>query len=287
MRRAMISDQVSMDFEEALHTIGKHFEYVEIHSLWGKTVEDLDDDEAGRVENLLKRNGLKVSCLSTTLFLMCPLYTSVEALQRFSDTFLTFPGDVGDHTERLRRCIELSDRFGTTNIRIFPFRTEMDVHTPFATCIADMKEKLSGAVKLAEERGKYLCMENCPHSYLPRGTMTFELARQMNSPNLVLLYDPGNSFRAPREQVPRGLRRASLREEYEAIKERVRYVHFKDYKKSGGVFEHVVFGEGDVDYEGLYSLMRKDNGDRTVSLEPEVEGTAVEKSIRNFISLVT
>ena len=43
-----ITDQVSMDFEEALFSVREQFEYVEIHSLWNKTVEDLSDDEAGR-----------------------------------------------------------------------------------------------------------------------------------------------------------------------------------------------------------------------------------------------
>jgi L-ribulose-5-phosphate 3-epimerase len=287
VRRAIISDQVNMDFEEALHRIRKHFEYVEIHSLWDKTVEDLDDDEAREVETLLKRYGVKVSCLSTTLFLMCPLYTSVETLRRFSDAFLVFTGDVNAHTERLRRCIELSDRFGTTHIRIFPFRTEEGMDVDFSTCISDMKETLSVGVSLAEKDGKLLCLENCPHSYLPRGNMTFELVRSINSENIALLYDPGNSFRAPTSQIPERFRQATLRDEYEHIKELVGYFHFKDYRKTEDGFQHVAFGEGDVGFRDLYVLIRRGNDERTLSLEPEVKNEALEESIRNFIALVT
>jgi L-ribulose-5-phosphate 3-epimerase len=286
MRRAIISDQVSKNFDEALHRIRKHFEYVEIHSLWEKTVEDLDDDEAREVETLLKKYGVKVSCLSTTLFLMCPLYSSVETLQRFSDTFPVFTGDVGAHMERLRRCLELSDRFGTTHIRIFPFRTEEGMDVDFSTCITDMRERLSEAVVFAEKNGKLLCLENCPHTYLPRGNMTFELVRSMKSKSIVLLYDLGNSFRAPASQVPERFRRATLRNEYETIKELVRYFHFKDYRKSEDGFQHVAFGEGEVGFKELYALIRGDKGDKTISLEPEVKNEALDESINNFISLV-
>jgi hypothetical protein len=38
-----------MDFEKALTEAKNHFEYVEIHSLWNKTVEGIDDAEAHRM----------------------------------------------------------------------------------------------------------------------------------------------------------------------------------------------------------------------------------------------
>jgi len=285
MKKTIISDQISMDFEEALLKIENHFQYVEIHSLWNKTVEELDDDEAREVEALLKKHGVRVSCLSTTLFLMCPLYTGVQSLERFNDTFLVFTGDVSRHTECLKKCIELSSRFDTEYIRIFPFRLEKGIDRDFDFLIADMKDTLDDAVILAEKEKKCLLLENCPYSYLPRGAMTCELAESIGSNHLMLLYDVGNSFTSADRRIPDRFKHVSLIDEYGMIKERVRYFHFKDYRQTKSGFQHAVFGEGDVGYQDMYHLINKDGGDRIVSLEPEVEGNELELSITNFVSL--
>jgi sugar phosphate isomerase/epimerase len=287
LRTSIISDQLSMDFEEALVRIKNRFAYVEIHALWNKTVEELHDDEAREVEALLQKHNMSVSCLSTTLFLMCPLRTSVQSLEKFSDTFLTFTGNYGEHMDCLKKCIDLSKRFNTEYIRIFPFRLEEGFDGDFYSVYADMRERFGNAAALAEKEKKCLILENCPHSYLPRGNMTFELAQSMNSRSFMLLYDIGNSFSAAHLPCPERFKQMSLIDEYELIKERVAYFHFKDYKKRGRDFQHVIFGEGDVGYEKLYRHIQKDAGNRIVSLEPEVESRDVEKSIQHFIHCST
>ena len=286
MKSSIISDQVSMDFEEALQRIHEQFEYVEIHSLWNKTVEDLSDSEAGKVEALIGKYRVKVSCLSTTLFLMCPLFGDVASLKKFSDDFLVFTGDAVEHTERLRRCLELAGRFGTQYIRIFPFRLEGEDSGEFEELLMRMKESLSTALSLAEKDGKTLLLENCPHSYLPRGNMTHELSSSMGSRNLMLLYDIGNSFTSERQQVPDRFGSVPLTDEYEAIKSRIRHFHFKDYRKTGHGFRHVAFGAGDMDYADLSNRIKRDNLHAVVSLESEVRKRDVKKSISNFLEMV-
>ena len=291
MKTAIISDQVSMDFEEALAMMHDRFQYVEIHALWDKTVEDLNDDEAREVEVLLHRYGMGVSCLSTTLFLMCPLYTEVRTLERFSDRFPVFIGDVRGHMDRLQRCIELCNRFGTDRIRVFPFRSERGIERDFDDLIGDMGEIFIDAASLAEREGKVLLLENCPHSYLPKGLMTHALAKRLGSAHFMLLYDCGNSFRSCTTVGPDRFEAVSILDEYETIKDRVLYFHFKDYRKTKtktktkGGFEHVAFGEGDVGFTELYRRVVRDGGDKTVSLEPEVGAGELERSIENFIGL--
>ena len=48
----------------------------------------------------------------------------------------------------------------------------------------------------------------------------------------------------------------SLIDEYVHIRERVKYFHFKDYRKTGSGFLHAIFGEGDVGYKNFYRCMR-------------------------------
>lgn len=285
MKKAIISDQISMDFEEALFKVKDRFEYIEIHSLWNKTVEELDDIEIHEVEKLLKKYRMHVSCLSTTLFFMCPLYTDVDYLEKFSDKFLVFIGDIDDHVECLQKCIEMGERLNTEYIRIFPFRLEEKATKDFNVYLRDMAEKLQTAVGIAEKGKKYLIIENCPHSYMPRGNMTFELARQINSDRVMLLYDIGNSFRSQNDQYPDEFKKDSLLDEYNKIKEKVIYFHFKDYRKSDNGFQHAAFGDGDVGFTSLYEVIKMDDNDKVISLEPEVDAEGVEISIQNMLAL--
>jgi len=274
-----------MDFEEALALAKNHFEYVEIHSLWNKTVEIIDEAEAREVEKLLKKYSMKVSCLSTTLFLMCPLYTDAGSLEKFSDTFAVFTGEVDDHLEMLRKCISLTERFGTNLMRIFPFRRENLAHLDYHKVKKDMAAKLESAALLAERHEKCLVIENCPHSYLPRGNMTYELVNMLGKKSMMLLYDVGNSFRSEYLPFPEEYKRASIEQEYEMIKDRVRHFHFKDYRKTAERYEHTPLGEGDIEYSHLYSLIKKDGGEKGISLEPEVEWEGVKRSIENFSAI--
>ena len=287
LKTSIISDQLSMDFEKALATAKNHFEYVEIHSLWNKTVEDIDDTEAREVERLLKKHSMKVSCLSTTLFLMCPLYTDAGGLDKFSETFAVFTGELHDHLKMLEKCIGMANRFGTDLIRIFPFRLENLADLDYGMVMKDMAAKLEGAVTLAETCEKCLIIENCPHSYLPRGNMTYNLVNLVGSSSLMLLYDVGNSFRSECLPFPEMYKRASIEQEYAMIKDHVRYFHFKDYRKTDNGYEHTPLGEGNIDYSSLYSRINKEAVEKYISLEPEVDEEGVARSIENFSSMQT
>ena len=57
MKKSFITDQLDMDFEKSVYEIKKNgFKYIEIHSLWNKTVEDLDYDEIKRVKKIISKN---------------------------------------------------------------------------------------------------------------------------------------------------------------------------------------------------------------------------------------
>jgi len=116
----IITDQISMDFEKALQVIkGFNVRYIEIHSLWNKTVEELTRKEATRAQKLVKKFGFTVSNISSTLFLMCPLQEHEKKLKTFDEHFITKIGNYKEHLKALEYCIELCRIFGTDKIRIF------------------------------------------------------------------------------------------------------------------------------------------------------------------------
>ncbi len=108
----IITDQVSMDFEESLKFIKEQeLEFIEIHALWNKNIEELDKEEVSRARKLVDAYGLKVSLISSTLFLQCHLEEKGRAFKSFDDYFITIEGDYGTHLKALDRCISLADIF--------------------------------------------------------------------------------------------------------------------------------------------------------------------------------
>jgi len=71
----LITDQVSMDFEAALKVIKElGLRYIEIHALWNKNIEELDEREISEAKRLIDKYELEVSIISSTLFLFSVLF---------------------------------------------------------------------------------------------------------------------------------------------------------------------------------------------------------------------
>ena len=152
MFKSIITDQISMDLEEALQVAKKHdYSFVEIHSLWGETIENLTKEEVLKVQKLLKKYEMKVSCLATTIFFMCPLYEDYT-LESFNPKFITLNGNFESHIEGLKRASEISKMLDVPYVRVFPFR--LPSNKKIVVDNEDIKlitEKINIAVKTAEE----------------------------------------------------------------------------------------------------------------------------------------
>jgi len=123
LKVGIITDQVSMDFEESLVAI-KNFglKYIEIHALWQKNIEELTDDEFEFANELIKKYNLKVSNISSTCFLQCDLDDKKEEIDAFDDYFITVFGNYKKHLEYFEKCINYCHILGTDKLRIFGFR---------------------------------------------------------------------------------------------------------------------------------------------------------------------
>jgi len=254
----LISDMVSMDFEEALKsTKAMGISYIEIHALWGKNVEELTDDEVNRVKNLLEKYGIKVSILSSTLFIQCPLVGDETDFNEFDDYFLTYHGDFDAHVYALERLIALCDTVKTRKIRIFGFRKKKDVTQDAA--IIMVSEKLKRPLNIAERQGVELVIENCPHTYIQSGASSAQVIDQLGSKYIRSLWDPGNAFRRGFQPFP---------DDYNSVKQYISHMHAKDYVPS----EHelpVPFGDGTINYKGILMSLVNDKFEGVFSLEPE------------------
>lgn len=131
-------------------------------------------------------------------------------------------------------------------------------------------------VKIAEDAGILLAHENCEGwgGFSPKNMV--ELKTEVNSPNLVLLYDTGNV-------VSHG---DDPEEFFKGIRGHFDYIHIKDAKFGVGDEGHTFTycGEGDGNLpEILRRVIKEDGYDGVISIEPHVaaivhEGSKTAKS---------
>jgi len=291
MFKSIITDQISMDLEEALQVAKKHdYSFVEIHSLWGETIENLTKEEVLKVQELLKKYEMKVSCLATTIFFMCPLYEDYT-LESFNPKFITLNGDFESHIEGLKRASEISKMLDVPYVRVFPFR--LPSNKKIVVDNEDIKlitEKINIAVKTAEELDTTLVLENCPHSHMPKGVMTKKVVDSIKSKNLKLLWDIGNSFRAPIDGIAHEYGNITPYEELDLILPNIRHIHIKDYavlqNGSSKEFNHITFGCGSIDFNKIFKKLNKGNYKYALSLESEVNYKDTIDSMINLQDLL-
>lgn len=254
----LITDQVSMDFEEALKFIREQgLEYIEIHALWNRNVEELEKEEALRAKKLVDAHGLKVSLISSTLFLQCHLEESGKAFKSIDDYFITIEGDYRTHLNALGRCIALADLFGCDKIRTFGFIKERDLSDDKA--VSKIAEAMKEPVGMVERAGLTLVLENCPHTYLTHGSQTKRVIDEVGSKRFRALWDPGNALRSGGSAYPA---------DYGIVRPYIAHIHAKDLI-IGEKPRMVPLGEGEVDYRGIFGSLLADGYDGIVSIEPE------------------
>jgi len=254
----VITDQVSMDFEYALKFIKElGLDYIEIHALWDKNIEELTDNEVAEAKRLVNKYGLKVSIISSTIFLQCHLLDSDKKFGPIDDYFITIAGDYDYHIRALKRCIELCEIFNTDKFRTFGFIKEGSFNDDEA--LQKIKEKLQKPIEMVEKAGLMLVLENCPHTYLQFGALTKKVIEEINSKHFRALWDPANALRSGGNPYP---------EDYSYIKNYIAHMHAKDVSLEEG--PHTVpLGEGIIDYNGILKNLDKDGFNGVISLEPE------------------
>lgn len=254
----VITDQVSMDLEYSLQYLQDlGVEWIEIHALWDKNIEELNEKEVEKAVSLVEKYGMRVSNISGTLFLCCPLSkTERKEYEPIDDYFITVQGDYTEHLEMHKRCLDLCKKFKTDKLRVFGFieeQTDMNEDEMIAT----VAELFSEPVAMAEKEGITVLCENCPHTYLNKGYLVQKVIEKLGSPNLQALWDPGNTVRAGGTPFP---------DDYNTVKKSIGHIHLKDLTSEGKM---VPLGEGVLEYDKILGQLIKDGYPGTASLEPE------------------
>lgn len=253
-RLGIITDEVSLNLDEALNWIQEHgFRHVEIRMVDGKNIMKLTDEEVVQVRRRVEAHGLYVSAIASPVF-KCPLDRTRQVAG--GDTFgQSAEEDVDSHFQLLEKALDFADLLGTSRIRIFSFWREQ-VPERFDDIIV---KYLQQAATAADKRGKLLLLENEPTCNGGCAEEVGRLAEKTASPALKVLWDPGNEAYLGRKAFPDG---------YEAVKHVLAHVHLKDSLiREGGKAMCVPIGLGEVDYIGQLQALEQDGYDGLFSIE--------------------
>jgi L-ribulose-5-phosphate 3-epimerase len=252
-RLAIITDEVSHDFVEALDTIKAWgMKYVEVRTVDRVNAADLDDAGVARVKRLLDERGLKVAALASP-FLKCYLHEPKAGPA--GDAFFSSASTYEEHLQILQRCGNLARVLGANMTRCFSFWREPDPAVVFDEVVARLKE----STKLAEQYGLVLAMENETSCNGGVPVEVRDLVNAVDSPALGIMWDAGNAQWADVEAYPDG---------YDTVKDRVFHVHVKDIVHDNGTVHGTVFSQGEVNFPAMFRALQADGYDGFLSLEP-------------------
>ncbi len=251
-RLSVLTDEIMDDFEGALGwLVDQRISYAELRMIDGKNIAELTDAEVDRVKELLNRYGIKVSGVASPVF-KCKLSEDRESAS--GDTFGNPEESVEKHFAKLNRVMAIAKQLDTINIRIFSFWREAEPAKYTDEIVMHLRE----AAKAAEEQGVMLLLENEPSCNGGRASEIADYVKQVASPALTALWDPGNEAYIGQEAFPKG---------YSEVKELLTHVHIKDaYIMHDGQSRCVPAGSGDASlleqikalekdgYKGLYTI---------------------------------
>ncbi len=262
-RLSVINDEISPDFDHACSVAANDFglHWIEIRSMWGKNVTDLNADEIDRSRKILLKYKLRVTDIASPLFKVhwpgAPISKEGPRRDEFHANF-----DFKQQDEVLQRCIDLCKSFETDRIRCFDF-WRLEDQKPYRAAIND---KLRQAARACAQHKLILLLENEMACNTGSGKEAAQTLAEIQEPNFMLNWDLGNSATFPGD-VP-------YPDDYNLLpKHRIGHCHCKDtIRKPDGKFEWAPVGGGIVDWVGQFRAFERDGYHYAVSLETHWHG---------------
>ena len=251
----VITDEISEDFDVALDFLSaQSLGYCELREMWNKNLMNLTPQELERVKRAVQKHRLRVSDVASPLF----KYNLPEMPARPDEKRDTFHANFTDQDtdDLLRRAAELAHFFDTRLIRIFSYARVDDPEKAYP----HVRNRLARAADFAGKHDVMLVLENEHTCNVGTGKELGRLVRDINSPHLRGLWDPGNATVLGEVPYPDG---------YREVRGIFAHMHVKDVKKDPATGKPVWMpvGSGMIDYLGQFKALRHDEYNGTMSLE--------------------
>lgn len=232
-------DEISPDLDEQLALVGElGLEFVELRSVWGTNLLDLDPAQLERVRQGLADAGVRVSSIGS------PVGKS------------PITEDNRPQLDRMRHALEVAQFFEAPFVRVFSYFIP-DGESPDAyrdEAIARMR----ALAAVAEGSGVTLVHENEKEIFGDVPRRCLDIVESVASPSLRLTWDNANFVQC-------GVR--PFTDGYAPLAPHVVYLQVKDALADGTV---VPAGEGDGEFRETFRAFAADGFDGFVSLEPHL-----------------
>lgn len=255
MKLSVITDEISLDLAHALDVMREYgVQGAELRGLWGSNIADLPIEKVKEAKALLDATGFVTPAVASP-FYKCQLTDDEQG--EIGRTHLAATRSLKDQIDLLRRCMDMARILDTNIIRVFAFWKRGPLTAEIEDRIVDA---FTEPVKIAEDNGIILALENEHACYIGTGVETARVIEMVNSPALRVVWDPGNAFFAGEvPPYPTG---------YDAVRPYIAHVHVKDARRnSSGEDQFVVVGEGAIDYRNQFAALKADGYRGFVSLE--------------------
>jgi len=243
IKLSAFADEVTTNFDDQVgFLVSNKIRNIEMRSLNSKNILDLSLSELVEVKKKLSDNGISVSAIASPI-------GKIKLDQPFEA-----------HLDRFRRAIHLANFFNAPYIRVFSY------YAPDGKDIDDFRDevirRMSIKARLLEGSGITMVHENEADIYGCSAAHCADIIQSVASPNLKLVYDPGNFVWS--EHITNNMQVC-----WPVVAPFVVHVHIKDWKL-GSINAGSMPGEGDGQVKELLATLSAINYTGFITLEPHL-----------------
>ena len=267
---AVISDEISQDFDHACSVIANDFglHWVELREMWGKNLQASSDAEIAEAQKILAKYSLQVTDIASPLFKVD--WPGAPKSQYGSKGDMHGAAEVAykHQDEVVERSISLAKQFKTDKIRCFDFWRLDDV-APYR---ADINEKLRATAEIVGKQGLLLVIENEFACNTATGREAAKALAAIQSPHFALNWDPGNAvMRGEMDAFPGG---------WDSLpKNRIHHCHCKNaVKDATGKIVWSPVDKGYIDWVAQFRALKAAGYYDAVSLETHWRGAGTAEA---------
>jgi sugar phosphate isomerase/epimerase len=261
----VFTDEVAPDFDEAVRqATAAGATGMEIRGrLYGKNVTTIDDADVRRMEEVLDRHEARVASIGSP----------------FGKCDRERPEELAEHQRHFERMVELAHVFGTRVIRGFalwkPDRGRDQPRPDLARYLDEIVAFLTPAVRLAEQEGVLLCLENEGATMVGTCAEARAVMDALGKPSsLAVAWDVNNGLSCGENPLPDG---------YGQIVGSVAHVH---HVKPNQAESLETVGESDLTYEAVLRALLADGYRAAASIEHWGSPELMLKGVRELSALV-
>ena len=235
------SDEYNRDIDVQLKALGElGIGYIEPRFVGEKNISELTDEEAHELKEKLDKAGIKVYSIGSPL------------------GKINLADDFDKHLALCERVCKIAKILGAQCVRVFSFYLREGDKRDEKT-LAEVKEKLSKMLDIADKYGVTLCHENEANIY-GEGDKDCRTLLDAMGGRLKCVFDMGNFVLGGYKPYPDG---------YNLLKDYIKYFHIKDAIGTNAI---VPPGCGDATIADILSAYAKEHdGDVIATLEPHLE----------------